>query len=50
MTNIFFTDEVLNGTQNMFTNSWYHYWYKYLRVTFSPVLNNTTHDKFFLNK
>ena len=39
-----FTGEVLNGTQNIFTNSQYHCWYTYLRDKFLPVLIITTHD------
>ena len=38
-----FIDEVLNGTPNIFTNSQYHLWYKYLRGQFSPELINNTH-------
>ena len=41
-----FTDEVLNSTPNIFTNSQYHFWYKDLRDHFVPVLINNTHDNF----
>ena len=46
-----FTGEFLNGTQNIFTNSQYHFWFKELRKQFSPVLINTTHENIhFLNQ
>ena len=46
-----FTDEVLNGIPNMFTNLQYHCWYKYFRNTFLSVLVNNTHDNVhFLNQ
>ena len=38
-----FTDEFINGNPNIFTNSQYHLWYKYLRGQFSPVLINNKH-------
>ena len=45
MSNIYiFTGEVLNGTPDIFTNSQYHFWYKYLRNQFYPVLINTKYD------
>ena len=39
-----FTGEALNGTQNVFNKSQYHFWYKESRNQILPVIINTTHE------